>query len=607
MAKPRTWRTLLELVRQSGLVDEPALERYVQEKHATPGDAEDAAVLARALVRDGLLTKFQANQLLQGRWRGFTLGKYQILELLGEGGMGRVFLCVHVLLKRPVAIKVLPEHLLQEPGYVERFYREARAVAALDHPNIVRAYDMDHEGTLHLFVMEYVDGASLQDIVAAHGPMDPVRACHYIAQAAAGLDHACRAGLVHRDIKPGNILVDRQGAAKILDLGLARFMHEDSLTRNLGGKNVLGTADYLAPEQALDSHDVDVRTDIYGLGATFFYLLTGRAPFAQGNVTEKLLWVQFLDPPAVHDLRPEAPRKLSAIVARMMAKDRSERFQTPLEVVDALTSWTGAAIAAPPDHEMPKLSLAARNAIRGLNRGGAPDSSARLPAAPASASPASASPASAAAASASPASAAAASAAAASATTSPSSAATLAALVSQTRSAARLKTPLPGEAPAAPSPNGGRANPKRSRARWLIAGLAVILAAATALTVWLLLSNGEPVVTTRTGKAPAGPIPSSEAHRFLHQECTVEMDVKAAALSSNGKTLFLNSHADYRDPENFPIVLHNWRRFEDAVPDPLAHFQGKRIRVTGRVAEYRGRPEIVVRDLFAIRVVDGEN
>ena len=224
------------------------------------------------LVRDGLLTHFQAEQFLQGKWRRFTIGKYKVLETLGAGGMGSVYLCEHKLMRRRVAVKVLPAAKAEDPAALERFYREARAVAALDHPNIVRAYDIDQDENLHFLVMEYVDGASLQEIVKKSGPLDVLRACHYIRQAAVGLQHAHEAGLVHRDIKPGNILVDRTGTVKILDMGLARFFHdeEDMLTKKYD-ENVLGTADYLAPEQALDSHGVDIRADIYSLGATFYF------------------------------------------------------------------------------------------------------------------------------------------------------------------------------------------------------------------------------------------------------------------------------------------------------------------------------------------------
>src|SRR4029450_13349026 len=209
----------------------------------------------------------------------FTIGKYKVLEKLGAGGMGQVFLCEHELMRRRVAVKVLPTAKAEDQASLERFYREARAVAAVDHPNIVRAYDIDQDENLHFLVMEYVDGTNLQDLVKKVGPLDPIRACHYIYGAAVGLQHAHEIGLVHRDIKPGNILVDRSGGVKVLDMGLARFFNdeEDILTKKYD-ENVLGTADYLAPEQAVDSHGVGIRADIYSLGGTFYFMLTGQTP-----------------------------------------------------------------------------------------------------------------------------------------------------------------------------------------------------------------------------------------------------------------------------------------------------------------------------------------
>ena len=250
------------------------------------------------LVHEGVLTHFQAKQFLDGKWRGFSIGKYKVLERLGSGGMGSVYLCEHKLMRRRVAVKVLPTAKAEDPASLERFYREARAVAALDHPNIVRAYDIDQVEKLHFLVMEYVDGASLQEIVKRAGPLDALRAAHYIRQSALGLQHAHEtAGLVHRDIKPANILVDRTGIVKILDMGLARFFNdeEDVLTKKYD-ESVLGTADYLAPEQALDSHSVDIRADIYSLGATFYFCLTGRTPFHEGTVAQKLIWHQTRQP-----------------------------------------------------------------------------------------------------------------------------------------------------------------------------------------------------------------------------------------------------------------------------------------------------------------------
>src|SRR5690349_6616166 len=285
MPVPATIDEFLDLVQKSGVADGSRIEALVQKHRADGTLPAELGKFATLMVRDGLLTYFQADQLLQGKWKRFFIGKYKVLERIGTGGMGQVFLCEHKLMRRRVAVKVLPAAKAADPSSLERFYREARAVAALDHPNIVRAYDIDQDEGLHFLVMEYVDGTNLQDLVKKFGPLDVLRACHYVYGAAVGLQHAFELGLVHRDIKPANVLIDRSGVVKILDMGLARFFNddEDALTRKYD-ETVLGTADYLAPEQALDSHAVDIRADIYGLGGTFFYLLTGQPPFPEGTV-----------------------------------------------------------------------------------------------------------------------------------------------------------------------------------------------------------------------------------------------------------------------------------------------------------------------------------
>jgi serine/threonine protein kinase len=372
MPSPTTIEEFLDLVRKSGVVDDKRLVGHLSQLRAAGEIPADPTQLAQALVRDGVLTQFQAEQLLQGKWRRFSIGKYRVLERLGTGGMGSVYLCEHTLMRRRVALKVLPTAKADDPAALERFYREARAVAAVDHPNIVRAYDIDREDKIHFLVMEHVDGSSLQEIVKKNGPMDVLRACHYIRQAALGLQHAHEsAGLVHRDIKPGNLLVDRSGTVKVLDMGLARFFHDkdDGLSQKYD-ENVLGTADYLAPEQAIDSHAADIRADIYSLGATFYYLLTGQTPFGEGTVAQKLIWHQTRQPRALKSLRPEVPDGLADLVERMMAKDPAQRFATPLEVAEALSPWTQSPIPPPPDDEMPQLSAATGTSSENQATGG---------------------------------------------------------------------------------------------------------------------------------------------------------------------------------------------------------------------------------------------
>jgi eukaryotic-like serine/threonine-protein kinase len=368
MASPTTTEEFLDMVRKSCVIEEKRLNAHVEKLRAAGKLPAEPGKLAGVLVIDGLLTHFQAEQIMLGKWRRFTIGKYKVLERLGSGGMGSVYLCEHKLMRRRVAVKVLPTAKANDPSALERFYREARAVAALDHDNIVHAYDIDQDENLHFLVMEYVDGASFQEIIKKTGPMEPLRAAHYIHQAAIGLQHASTAGLVHRDIKPGNILVDREGTVKILDMGLARFFNdeEDILTKKYD-ENVLGTADYLAPEQALDSHGVDIRADIYSLGATFYYVLTGRTPFNEGTVAQKLIWHQTRQPKPIRTLRPQVPEGLAAIIDKMMAKDPAQRYQTPAELAEALAPWTQTPIGPPPEAEMPRLSLAATGVAPGEN------------------------------------------------------------------------------------------------------------------------------------------------------------------------------------------------------------------------------------------------
>jgi serine/threonine protein kinase len=348
----------LDVLRRSRLVDDKRLQAFMEA--SSPSLPTTSRDMGQQLIRRGLLTPWQASQLLAGKWKGYFLAhdKYKLMERLGAGGMGQVFLCEHIRMKRLVALKVLPiDRLKDDQSALERFDREARAAAALDHPNIARAHDIDTDGRHHFLVMEFVDGASLQDVIKKHGPLEIVRACHYIRDAAEGLQHAHGAGWVHRDIKPGNLLLGRDGTVKILDMGLARLFSDDSddLTKKYEKNAVLGTADYLAPEQATHSSDVDIRADIYSLGATFYFLLTGKPPFDDGTVTQKLIWHQSRPPQPIRELRPEIPRELEVIINKMMAKKPVHRYQEPTAIVAALEPWTRQAVEPPADEEMPRL------------------------------------------------------------------------------------------------------------------------------------------------------------------------------------------------------------------------------------------------------------
>ena len=260
-----------------------------------------------------------------------------------------------------MAVKVLPPTKAEDPVSLGRFYREARVASGLDHPHIVHTYDIDQDGPLHFLVMEYVDGTTLLDIVKKTGPLSIVRACHYIRQACIGLDTRHRSGMIHRDIKPGNIILDRHGVARLLDMGLARFYQDeqDQLTLKYDDKNVLGTADYVAPEQTKDSRKIDIRADIYGMGASFYFVLTGQPPFPEATLAEKLVAHQTKKPRPIRELRSDIPAGIAKIIEKMMAKAPADRYQTPQEIVAALELWTATPIDPPPAAEMPKLSPAA--------------------------------------------------------------------------------------------------------------------------------------------------------------------------------------------------------------------------------------------------------
>jgi len=341
-----TLDSFVSVIERSELLDGPTLKTALAEFGAQPPGSAHAKALAEFLCRKEMLTVWQAEKLLQGKHRGFSLGRYRLLSLLGKGGMSSVYLAEHMVMKRRCAVKVLPTRKSKNAAYLSRFHREARAVAMLDHPNIVRAYDVDQalDGSMeiHFLVMEYVSGKTLFETVKTSGPLPLAKAVDSIRQAALGLDHAHKAGLIHRDVKPENLIVDRQGVLKVMDLGLARFFEKDEeqqLTVHQDDR-VLGTANYCSPEQAVDSHFVDARTDIYSLGCTFYYLLTGQPPFNTGTLAQRLMAHQSKDPPPIESKRPDVPTELNQILLRMMAKVPANRYQTVAEVAQALDAFT---------------------------------------------------------------------------------------------------------------------------------------------------------------------------------------------------------------------------------------------------------------------------
>lgn len=345
MALKLTVESFLQVVRQSGLIDKDQLQKLLQQYESRGVDVQKSLAIAEALVGDEVITRWQADKLLAGKHKGFSLGKYKLLDLLGKGGMSSVYLAEHVLMRRRCAIKVLPSKRVNDSSYLARFHREAQAVASVDHPNIVRAYDVDcaqdRDSQIHFLVMEYVTGQSLQELIVRSGPAEYADAIEYVRQAADGLEHAHRAGLVHRDIKPANILIDPNGVIKILDMGLARFFDdrdENPLTVAHDEK-VLGTADYLSPEQALDSHTVDARADIYSLGCSLYFFLTGHPPFTDGTLTQRLMWHQIKPFPPLTDSRIDCPASLMALLDKMVAKNPDDRFASAADVATACRQW----------------------------------------------------------------------------------------------------------------------------------------------------------------------------------------------------------------------------------------------------------------------------
>ena len=303
-----------------------------------------ADALARELVRFGKLTSYQAARICEGRPEGLILGKNVIVDRIGSGGMGEVFKAEHQRMKRPVVVKVLhAEHTKSEVA-LRRFQREVEAVARLAHPNIVTAFDADEENGIYYLVMEYIDGDDLGLIISRDGPFDIEKALDYAIQAAQGIAFAHSQGIIHRDIKPSNLLLDKAGVVKVLDMGLARFdsplaegaVAESGDNEITQANQIVGTVDYMSPEQADNSGDVDHRADIYGFGCTLFRLITGRAPYRGDSAIKKLIAHRAAPIPSMLAARPETPERLDRTYQRMMAKSPDERYASMDEVIREL-------------------------------------------------------------------------------------------------------------------------------------------------------------------------------------------------------------------------------------------------------------------------------
>jgi serine/threonine-protein kinase len=328
---------LVEALRQTRILGPAQLAEA-----AALAPRREPRALARELIERGWLTPYQVNQLFQGRGPALAVGSYVLLERLGEGGMGQVFKARHRGLERVVALKLIRKERLAHPDAVRRFLREIRAVAQLNHPNVVLAFDADEVDGVHYLAMEYVEATDLAKLVKRSKPLPVALACDYARQVALGLQHAFEHGLVHRDVKPSNLLLARGSVVKVVDLGLARLHHggpdgEGSVTVT-GQPGVMGTPDFIAPDQARDFHAADTRSDLYSLGCSLYFLLTGQVPFPEGTLTEKLLRHQLDDPRPVEEVRPEVPAEVAAVVRRLMAKQPRDRPQTPAEAAAALAA-----------------------------------------------------------------------------------------------------------------------------------------------------------------------------------------------------------------------------------------------------------------------------
>lgn len=334
----------IDLLRESGLLEASQLK----ELESLPASSNsDPRVLARVVFERGWLTRFQLSAVAARRAKDLNLGPYQLLDRLGEGGMGQVYKARHQRMGRIVALKVIRKDKLGNDQAVQRFFQEVQAAAQLHHPNIVVAYDAGTIGAVHYLAMEFVDGMDLARLVAESGPLLVRQACEYIRQTALGLQHAHERGIVHRDVKPSNLLLavsgsssktdsSGEGTIKILDMGLARWRdpgRDRGLTKSGA---VIGTPDYLAPEQALDASSADIRADLYSLGCTLYFLLTSQPPFRAESLTELLLKHQMEHPVPLEQLRPDVPPGVAVIVRRLMAKRPADRFPTPVDLIAAL-------------------------------------------------------------------------------------------------------------------------------------------------------------------------------------------------------------------------------------------------------------------------------
>jgi serine/threonine-protein kinase len=331
-------REFVRRTMQAGLVELADIKKVVVSLMA------DQAVfsperLAEGLVGADLLTPWQSRKLLAGKARGFHLGNYQLLRPLGRGGMGVVFLARHSVMNRLMALKILPSEAAKDARRIERFKEEARASAKLEHSNIVQAYDFSEADGKLFIVMEYIEGTDLHRAVARDGVMSPSEALDAMIQTTDALAHAHQRGIVHRDIKPSNLLLRSDGVVKVSDMGLARIGYSGDEADS--PKRLTGTADFIAPEQAIDSKSADARADIYSLGCTWYFLLVGKPPYIGNNVMQRLAKHQTATVPLVSDARSDCPPAICSLIQRMMSKRAADRPTSAAELLTQLRRIAG--------------------------------------------------------------------------------------------------------------------------------------------------------------------------------------------------------------------------------------------------------------------------
>lgn len=313
----------------------------VVDDERTSLDTEQTVISTAPLFQPHALLRPQQPSELARSMTGEQLGDIRLEEFVGGGGMGAVFRGVDTRLDRIVAVKVLATPAAGDANSHGRFEMEARSAARLDHPNIARVHYVGEERGHRYLVFEFIEGANLRDLVQTNGPFSLADALRYMLQIADALMHAWQRDVVHRDIKPSNILVTPEGQAKLVDMGLARVEQADPAEHELTSSGVtLGTFDYMAPEQARDARQADVRSDIYSLGCTFFFMLVGKPPFPDGSALQKLLAHQSGEPPSLAQLRPEVPESIVEVLDTMLAKRPEDRFQNPAELLAALIAVT---------------------------------------------------------------------------------------------------------------------------------------------------------------------------------------------------------------------------------------------------------------------------